>query len=110
MTDKIVVFNTCGSEAEAARLARALVEGKLAACVTVISQARSFYRWKGKVNEDEERLLMIKTSRRLFDKVRAAIESTHSYDLPEVIAVPVTEGSAGYLSWLEGELEPEEAR
>jgi periplasmic divalent cation tolerance protein len=104
MTDKIVVFNTCASAAEAAALARTLVDRRLAACVTVISPVKSFYRWNGAVTDAEEWLLMIKTSRPLFEPLRSALEAAHSYDLPEVIALPVTEGSANYLSWMDREL------
>ncbi|HWF07344.1 MAG TPA: divalent-cation tolerance protein CutA [Bryobacteraceae bacterium] len=106
MTDKIVVFNTCGSAAEAERLARSLVDRRLAACVNVISPVTSFYRWDGAITRDEEWLLVIKTSRPLFDALRAAIESAHSYELPEVIALPVIEGAEGYLAWLDRELPP----
>jgi periplasmic divalent cation tolerance protein len=105
MTDKIVVLNTCGSEEEAERLARSLVDRRLAACVTVISPVRSFYRWKGAVADAAEWLLVIKTSRPLFARLRTALESTHSYELPEILALPVTEGSPNYLSWMDGELQ-----
>ena len=105
MTDKIVVLNTCDSAEEAERLARSLVERRLAACVTVISPVRSFYRWQGAVADAAEWLLVIKTSRPLFAQLCAAIESTHSYELPEILALPVTEGSTNYLAWLDGELQ-----
>jgi len=104
MTDKIVVLNTCGSAEEAERLARRLVDERLAACVSVITPVRSFYRWKGAVADTAEWLLVIKTSRALFARLRAALESTHSYEVPEIIALPVIEGSANYLSWLDSEL------
>jgi periplasmic divalent cation tolerance protein len=104
MTDKIVVLNTCGSAEEAEGLARSLVDRRLAACVTIISPVRSFYRWKGAVADAAEWLLVIKTSRALFTRLRTALESTHSYELPEILALPVTEGSPNYLSWMDGEL------
>jgi periplasmic divalent cation tolerance protein len=104
MTDKIVVFNTCASAGESERLARALVDARLAACVTVISPVRSFYRWNGAVTDAMEWLLVIKTSRTLFDRLRAALEAAHSYELPEILALPVVEGSANYLSWIDSEL------
>jgi periplasmic divalent cation tolerance protein len=104
MTDKIVVLSTCGSAEEAARIARALVEKKLAACVNVMPAVRSFYRWKGAIEDEQESLLVIKSSRVLFDQLRAEIERLHSYEVPEVIAVPVVDGSEGYLEWLELEL------
>lgn len=105
MTDKIVVFSTCGSQEEAERLARGLLEAHLAACVNVIMQIRSFCWWKGKIEESGEWLLMIKTSQALFDRVRTLLESSHSYELPEVLALPVVEGSPNYLAWLDKELE-----
>lgn len=104
MTDKIVVLNTCGSADEAERIARTLIDQRLAACVTVISPVRSFYRWEGAVTDAAEWLLIIKTSRPLFESLRAAIRSAHSYDLPEILALPVSDGSPEYLSWLESEL------
>jgi len=108
MTDKIVVFSTCGSQEESERLARKLLEARLAACVNVIMQIRSFYWWKGKIEDSGEWLLVIKTSRGLFERVRLVLEGAHSYELPEVLALPVVEGSPNYLTWLEGELEGSE--
>lgn len=108
MTDKIVVLNTCASAAEAEQLARVLVDQRLAACVTVISPVRSFYRWNGTVEKSEEWLLAIKTSRPLFVRVCAAVSSIHSYELPEILALPVIEGSPDYLSWFQSELQPDE--
>ena len=104
MTDKIVVLSTCGSAEEGARIARALVEKKLAACVNVIPAVRSFYQWKGAIEDEQELLLVIKSSRGLFNQLRVEIEKLHSYEVPEVIAVPIVEGSEGYLEWLEREL------
>jgi periplasmic divalent cation tolerance protein len=104
MTDKIVVLSTCGSREEAESLARRLVEQRLAACVNVIGGTRSFYRWKGAIENAEEVLLVIKTSRERFEQLRTVLEGAHSYELPEVLALPIVAGSPGYLSWLEGEL------
>ena len=103
MTDKIVVFSTCGSAEEAERLARKLVEEHLAACVNVVAPVRSFYRWKGAIEDATEWLLIAKTSRENFERLRAALESAHSYELPEVLALPVLDGSPTYLAWLESE-------
>jgi periplasmic divalent cation tolerance protein len=108
MTDKIVVFSTCGSREEAERLARRLLEARLAACVNVIMQIRSFYWWRGKIEDSGEWLLVIKTSRALFERVRSVLESAHSYELPEVLALPIIQGSPNYLAWLEGELKGSE--
>ena len=104
MTDKIVVLSTCGSAEEAAKIARALVEKKLAACVNVMPAVRSFYRWKDVIEDEQESLLVIKSSRALFNDLRVEIERLHSYEVPEVIAVPIVDGSEGYLEWLDREL------
>jgi periplasmic divalent cation tolerance protein len=104
MTDKIVVLSTCGSAEEAAKIARALVEKKLAACVNVMPAVRSFYRWKDVIEDELESLLVIKSSRALFNDLRVEIEKLHSYEVPEVIAVPIVDGSEGYLEWLDREL------
>jgi periplasmic divalent cation tolerance protein len=104
MTNKIVVFSTCGSQEEAETLARRLLEARVAACVNVITQIRSYYWWKGKIEEAGEYLLVIKTSRDVFERVRTVLEGAHSYELPEVLALAVIEGSPNYLAWLDGEL------
>jgi periplasmic divalent cation tolerance protein len=104
MTDKIVVLSTCGTEEEAERLARALVEQRLAACVNVVPRVRSFYRWKGQIEDAAECLLVIKSSRPHFDRLRAALASAHSYEVPEVVALPILDGSPDYLKWLEDNL------
>ncbi len=104
MTDKIVILTTCDTPEEAERIARALVEAHLAACVNVVAGARSFYRWKGAVEEAAEWLLLIKSSRELFESVRTEIAKQHSYELPELIALQVVEGSDEYLEWMTKEL------
>ena len=104
MTDKIVVLSTCGSEEQAATIARHLVEHHLAACVNILPGARSIYRWKGAIEDAGEWLLVIKTRRDRFASLRAAIAKLHSYEVPEVIALPVVDGSESYLSWLDREL------
>jgi periplasmic divalent cation tolerance protein len=101
MTDKIVVFTMCDSEEEAARIARRLVEKRLAACVNIIGGARSIYRWKGAVEEASEWLLIIKSERALFDELRVEIEVSHSYEVPEAIAIQIVDGAQGYLDWIE---------
>ncbi len=102
MTDKVVVLVTCGKAAEARRIARALVEGRLAACVNVLeAPVRSVYRWKDKVETAAEHLLLIKTSRKLLAALSAEVERLHSYDVPEVVALPILAGSPRYLRWLE---------
>lgn len=104
MTDMIVVLSTCGSTEEAERIARVLVEARLAACVSILPQAHSVYRWQGAIESAAECLLIIKSRRELFDDLRGALEKAHSYEVPEVLALPVVDGSANYLNWLEGEL------
>jgi periplasmic divalent cation tolerance protein len=101
MTDKLVVLVTCPSAKEAERIARRLVQARLAACCNIVrSPVRSIYRWKDKIESAREVLLVIKTSRRRFPKLQAAIKNLHSYEVPEIIALPIAAGSQGYLSWL----------
>jgi periplasmic divalent cation tolerance protein len=105
LTDKFVVLVTCSTPAEAQRIARAVVNARLAACVNILPGAvQSIYRWKGKVESARERLLLIKTSRKRLAKLQAAVERLHSYDVPEFIAIPIAAGSAAYLSWVEESL------
>jgi periplasmic divalent cation tolerance protein len=100
MTDKRIVLSTAGSEAEARKIAQYLVERRMAACVNVVPQVESIYRWQGKVEMSQEWLLIIKTSAELFEKVRDAIRELHSYDLPECISIGIEDGSPEYLRWL----------
>ena len=106
MTDKIIVYTTCGSKKEAKQIARHLIETHVAACVTMLPEARSVYRWQDKIEDSKEILLLIKSRRDLFDQVRAQIEKMHSYEVPEIVAVPVVEGTLAYLDWLNRELLP----
>jgi len=106
MTNQIIVTTACGSAEEARMLAKRLLEARLAACVNVLMQNRSFYWWKGMIEEAEEWILLVKTSHELFGQVRSLIESAHSYELPEVLALPVLDGSPNYLAWLRSELAP----
>ncbi|MBZ5586009.1 MAG: divalent-cation tolerance protein CutA [Acidobacteriia bacterium] len=100
MTDKIVVLSTCPTEEEAGKLARVLLEQRLAACVNVVPGVRSYYWWKGAVEDAGEWLLVIKSARPLFAKLSAALRQAHSYELPEALAIPVVDGAPDYLSWL----------
>lgn len=104
MTDKIIVLTACDSEAAANELALILIENRLAACVNVVSGARSIYRWKDKIQDTREWLLVIKSRRDLFVALREEIEKVHPYEVPEVVAMPVLEGSERYLTWLDHEL------
>ncbi len=101
-------MSTCESAEEGARLARALVEQRLAACVNILPGLRSVYRWKGAIEDTAEWLLLIKSRRDLFDRLRQAIEKEHSYEVPEIIALPVVAGSENYLQWLAAETAGEE--
>ena len=100
MSDPIVAFVTCGSEEEALKIANALVEARLAACVNVVAPIRSIYRWEGKICDEKEWLLVIKTQRHRFEALEKKVKSLHSYSVPEIISLPITEGSPAYLSWL----------
>jgi periplasmic divalent cation tolerance protein len=100
MTDKILVLTTASSKEEARKIGRALVERLLAACVNIVPQVGSIYRWEGEVEEAEEWLLIIKTTRSAFERVRDAIKELHSYDVPECVAVSIESGSMEYLNWL----------
>jgi periplasmic divalent cation tolerance protein len=101
MTDKILVLVTCGKKDEAGHIARALIEQRLAACVSVLPvPVLSTYRWKNRIEANPEDLLLIKTSRKLLRKVEAAVASLHSYEVPEIIALPIAAGSKKYLAWL----------
>jgi len=106
MTDKILVSATCGSAEEAQRLARLLVEERLAACVQVVPQVRSVYRWRGAVEESEEWLLLVKSRRDLFEDLRRRLRAAHSYELPEIIALAVVDGEPDYLAWVDSGLRP----
>jgi periplasmic divalent cation tolerance protein len=100
MTDKRVVLTTCASEDEARKIAHALVDRQLAACVNIVPQVESVYRWQDKLESAREWLLLIKTTAEQFPAVRDAIRELHSYDLPECIAITIDDGSPGYLQWI----------
>ena len=104
MTDKIVILSTCGSPEEAEKIARLLVQQHLAACVNIIPRMRSVYRWNGAVETAEESLLVIKSSRELFDSLRPVLEQAHSYEVPEAIALAILDGAGTYMNWLEANL------
>lgn len=95
-----VVLTTAGSQEEAQKIAHALVERKLAACVNIVSRIESVYRWQGKVESATEWLLIVKTTDEAFPSVRDAIKELHSYDLPECVMLEIADGSEGYLGWI----------
>ena len=97
----VLVLVTCGTRREAAKIAQSVVSERLAACVNILeAPVRSVYRWKGVIERSTEFLLLMKTSRARLEKLQAAILRLHSYDVPEMIVLPIVAGSAGYLAWL----------
>jgi len=105
----VVVLVTCGSRAEAQRIAREIVSQRLAACANLLDiPVQSVYRWKGKVEKAREFLLLIKTSARRQRALEAEVERLHSYDVPEFIAVPIVAGSPKYMAWLSKCVNPED--
>lgn len=100
MTDFRVVLVTAPEGELAEKLARGLVEGKLAACVNLVPQVKSVYRWEGKIETGKETLLVIKTRSGLLPQVERFVKELHSYTVPEVIALPIESGSRAYLDWL----------
>lgn len=96
----ILIQNTCPDKGTAERLAKSLVEKKLAACVSIVALEKSFYRWKGKIEEEKEWLLLIKTKERLFQRVEVHIKANHPHDVPEIIGFKVNKGDNSYLSWI----------
>ena len=109
MTENIVVVSTCETESDAERLAIALVEARVAACVSVVPRLRSFYHWKGAIEISSECMLMIKTSRELFPALQTEIARIHPYAVPELLALPVVAGAENYLNWLNDNLRKPEA-
>ena len=99
-TETMVVLTTCGTAEDAGNLARLLVERRLAACVNVVADVASTYRWQGRVQQDREALLIIKTTASRLTELTTAIQAESKYELPEVIALPVQAGSVPYLMWL----------
>src|SRR5215469_13786231 len=100
MTDKRIVLSTAGSKEEARKIASHLVEHRLAACVNIVPQIESIYRWQSKVETGQEWLLLIKTTAAMFPEVRNVIRQLHSYEVPECIALTIEDGSADYLAWI----------
>ena len=104
MQEHLVALITAGSQEEADRIANTLVSEMLAACVNVLPGVTSVYRWEGRVQRDQEWLLVAKSTRHVLDDLVRCVQAIHSYDLPEIIALPVVGGSEGYLRWLDGEV------
>ena len=99
--DYIIVLTTCNSSDLASSIADSLVSNKLAACVNIVKGVESVYQWQGKIEHDQEILLIIKTKKNLFSQVEQAIQEQHNYELPEIIAVPIEAGEKNYLNWIQ---------
>lgn len=106
-TDVFLVYCTCPDRDTASGLARELVAGHLAACCNVVTGLTSVYRWEGKVEEDPEVLLIAKTTRERYPALERSLRENHAYELPEILAVPVTAGLKGYLDWVADETRPD---
>jgi periplasmic divalent cation tolerance protein len=100
MTDVLIILCTCGAKEDALAIGNALVDARLAACVNLLPPVQSIYRWQDKVENAQEILLIVKTTEERFPAVRDRINQLHTYDTPEIIAIPVVNGSDKYLAWL----------
>src|SRR5271157_1242932 len=106
VTDKVVILVTVANKKECRKIAKHLVESKLAACVNITQPIESIYRWEGKIAHDREYQLFIKSTRELFPEIKAAISKLHSYHTPEIICLPIIEGSRNYLQWVGDSVKP----
>ena len=106
MTDKIVILVTAASRRDCKKIAKHLVEAKLAACVNITAGIESIYHWEGKINADKEFLMLIKSTRGLFPEIQHEISRIHSYHTPEVICLPIIDGSRNYLQWVGDSVKP----
>jgi periplasmic divalent cation tolerance protein len=97
----ILILNTCPDKESAEKLAKTMVEKKIAACVSILPIEKSFYRWKGKMEEEKEFLLIIKTRDKLYSRVEAHIKANHPHEVPEIIAMPVKKSERLYSTWIE---------
>jgi periplasmic divalent cation tolerance protein len=97
----VIIFVTAASEQEAASISRALVEEGLAACANIIPQIRSIYRWEGKIWDEREALIIIKSREDLFERIRSRVKELHSYEVPEITAVNLDRGDSAYMQWIE---------
>ena len=96
----VVVMTTLPAASDADEFGRVLVEERLAACVTIVNEARAIYRWQGEVCDDQERQLLIKTSRGRVADLETRVRALHPYDVPEFLVLPVAQGSTAYLTWV----------
>ncbi len=100
MSEEIVVLVTAGSEDEAKNIAHKIVRDELVACVNIVPSIQSVFRWEGSVTEEQESLLILKTKTEVLETLEAVIKAHHSYNVPEIIAIPIQAGSSEYLSWM----------
>ena len=100
MSEISIVLVTAGNEDEAATIGRTLVEERLAACANIVPRIRSIYRWQGKIYDEQEFLIIIKTRTSQFDAVQKRVKELHSYEVPEIISFPVARGLPQYLEWV----------
>lgn len=98
--DYIVVLITAPNEDEAVKISKILVEEKLAACVNILKDIRSIYFWQGKVEDEQEVLMIVKTKSELFEELEKKVKSLHSYTVPEIIGIKIKKGSESYLNWI----------
>lgn len=103
VTDVVLILTTVPAAARADAIARSLVDERLAACVNVLSAMTSFYRWQGKIEQEEERQIVIKTTRDRVASVQTRLRDLHAYEVPEFLVLPVSDGSTGYLDWVRNE-------
>ena len=106
VADKVVILVTAASRGECKKIARHLVETRLAACVNISQPIESVYRWEGQIAEEREFLLIIKSTRELFPEIKTEISKIHSYHTPEIICLPVIDGSRNYLQWISDSVKP----
>jgi len=100
----IVIFMTCANKKEADTIAGELVKSKLAACVNIVGNIKSVFRWQAKLDKTNEVLLIIKSKKSKFDKIAKFVKSIHSYEVPEIISLPITAGNKDYLEWLDANI------
>lgn len=103
MTDCMVVLITAPQEEEAATIAKTLIDERLAACVNIVKDIRSLYRWQGAVEDEGEVLMVVKTQERLFENLKNRVQQLHSYSVPEIIALPIVKGFENYVQWIKEE-------
>ncbi len=99
--DAVVVYITVSNEEEGVNIAKTLVEERLAGCINIVKDIRSIYSWQGKIEDEPELLLIVKSRRNLFKRLKDRVKELHSYTVPEIIAIPIIEGSEDYLKWLQ---------